>query len=416
MENQYAHHAFRMAELIRLHRERQLGPEDAAVFQAWLSARPGNRQLVDEWDDEATVERYMDMYAAATDAEVAFETKIASRLHRQEQPRQYRSYWLTGIAASVLAAALVTALWYGHEEHGPERHLAAAQPAVSPGQPAAPNGSGIPGPGKERATLTMADGHQFALDKLPVGWVAVEGGTHIVKKEQGILGYDAAGTPATGTPGNLALNTVTTPKGGTYKVVLPDGTVAWLNAASTLRFPVAFTGNTRKVFLSGEGYFEVTHQPSAPFIVHTDQSNTDIQVLGTQFDVLAYEDESSSKTTVLDGSVKVTAGNGSSGTLQKGQEAKITLDGSVRVSRVADATGAIAWTNDRITLNRNITDIMRDIARWYDVTVEYRGDMSGRSFGGSVPRDSSLSYVLKVLESTGTIHFTQDSGRITVMP
>jgi hypothetical protein len=91
-------------------------------------------------------------------------------------------------------------------------------------------------------------------------------------------------------------------------------------------------------------------------------------------------------------------------------------EGSVRVSRSSDATGAIAWTADRIALNRNITDIMRDIARWYDVTVEYRGDMSGRSFGGSVPRDSSLSYVLNVLESTGSIHFTQDSGRIIVMP
>jgi ferric-dicitrate binding protein FerR (iron transport regulator) len=415
MENQYVH-AFRIAELIRLHREKRLGGEDAVVFQAWLNARPGNQQLVDEWDDEATVERYMDIYAAATDAEAAFETRIASRLHRQE-PRQYRSYWMTGLAASVLAATLVTALWYGRDKHAPENHLAAIKEAVPTGQPTAPDGSGIPGPGKDRATLTMADGHQFALDKLPVGWVAIAGGTHIVKKEQGILGYDAAGTPATGIPGNLALiNTVTTPKGGTYKVVLPDGTVAWLNAASTLRFPVAFTGNTRRVSLSGEGYFEVAHQPSAPFIVHADQSNTDIKVLGTRFDVLAYEDESMSKTTVLDGSVKVTAGNGSSGTLQKGQEAQSSRNGSVEVRQAADAAGAIAWTNDRIALNRNITDIMRDIARWYDVTVEYQGDMSGHSFGGSVPRDSSLSYVLNVLESTGSIHFTRDKGRIIVMP
>jgi ferric-dicitrate binding protein FerR (iron transport regulator) len=323
-------------------------------------------------------------------------------------------YWLTGIAASLVAATLVAALWYGKERQTSGQPLAVRAPVAAPGLPAAPQGSGTPGPGTARATLTMADGHQFVLDELPVGWVAVEGQTHIVKKAQGILGYDAAGTPATGTPGNLALNKITTPKGGTYKVVLPDGTVAWLNTASSLRFPSVFTGNTREVTLDGEGYFEVARRPETPFVVHTDHSNTDIKVLGTRFDVLAYEDEPICKTTVLDGSVKVTAGTGASGTLQKGEEAESTRDGAVRV---LPATGdAIAWTNDELPLNRNITSIMRDIARWYDVTVEYRGDVSGHSFGGVIPRDSSLTFVLKTLEATGTLHFTLDKRRIIVMP
>ena len=409
MENERLQHAFRIAELIRLYREQRLSGDEALQFQSWLTALPANRQLVDEWNDEATVERYMNTYLSATDAEIAFETNIAPRLHRQDKPkRQYQGYWLTGLAASLLAAALVTALWYGKEGQ-----VQKGRPvAVSAGQPVAATSD----PGKNRAMLIMADGHQFALDKLPVGWVAIEGGTHIVKKEQGILGYDAAETSATGTPGNLALNTITTPRGGTYKVVLPDGTIAWLNAASTLRFPVAFGGKTRKVVLSGEGYFDVTHRPDAPFVVHIDQSNTDIKVLGTRFDVLAYEDEPICKTTVLDGSVKVTAGTGASGTLQKGQQAQASRDGSIRVISTAEATDAIAWTDDRLPLNRNITDIMRDIARWYDVTVEYRGDLSGRSFGGFVPRDSSLTYVLRMLEGTGSIHFIQDKRRIIVMP
>ena len=261
----------------------------------------------------------------------------------------------------------------------------------------------------------MSDGHQYALDEVPVGWVAIDGGTHIVKKEQGILGYDAAGNSATGTPRTSALNTITTPKGGRYKVVLPDGTVAWLNAASTLSFPVAFDGKKRTVTLDGEGYFDVVHKTDAPFVVHLDHSNTDIQVLGTRFDVLAYEDEPICKTTVLDGSVKVTAGTGASGTLQKGEQAQATPDGSIRVVQ-SDVSQSIAWTNDLIPLNRNITDIMRDIARWYDVTVEYQGDVTQRSFAGTLSRDSSLTYVLQVLEATGSIHFTADKRRIIVMP
>ncbi|TDX00825.1 SusC/RagA family TonB-linked outer membrane protein [Dinghuibacter silviterrae] len=415
MENQSVHHAFRIAELIRLYRDRQLSGEDAVQFEAWLGEKPGNRQLVDEWDDEETVERYIDKYVSATDAEVAFETRIATRLTDRYAPvRHVRVYWLTGIAASLVAATLVAALWYGKERQASQHALAVHAPVAAPGLPTAPPGSGSPGPGSARATLTMSDGHQFILDELPVGWVAVEGGTHILKKAQGLLGYDAAGTPATGTPGNLALNTITTPKGGTYKVELPDGTIAWLNAASSLRFPAAFKGNVREVSLDGEGYFNVAQRPDAPFIVHTEHSNTDIKVLGTRFDVLAYEDEPICKTTVLDGSVKVTAGTGASGTLQKGQEAQSTRSGALRVF---PATGdAIAWTNDELPLNRNITSIMRDIARWYDVTVEYRGDVSGRSFGGIVPRDSSLTYVLKVLEGTGSIHFTLDKRRIIVMP
>jgi ferric-dicitrate binding protein FerR (iron transport regulator) len=410
MENEQMQHAFRIAELIRLHQEQKLGMEESALLQAWLDASPRNRELVDEWDQPEIVDKYIDLYLSVTDADTVFETRIASRLQRQEEPVwQRRGYWLTGVAATVLAATLVATLWYARHQNERKPELAAV--ATMPASTANAVSVAI-APGRERATLTMADGHQVALDNVPVGWAALEGNTHIVKQNQGVLGY----TPGQ-TPGNGSLNTVTTPKGGTYKVVLPDGSVAWLNAASSLRFPVAFDGKTRKVALTGEGYFEVTHDPAAPFIVHLDKSNTDIQVLGTRFDVLAYEDEPICKTTVLDGSVKVTAGTGSSGTLQKGQEAQTSGDGSFRVIRVPDAADCIAWTNDRLSLNGNITAVMRDIARWYDVTVvEYKGDVSDRTFGGSVSRDSSLTYVLKLLETTGSIHFTLDKRRIIVTP
>lgn len=406
MENQQLQQAFRIAELIHLYQEDRLPAEDAAQLEQWLAENPGHRQVLDEWDNETTVEQYMDTYLSVSDAEVAFETRIAPYLHRQEHPqRQYQGYWLTGIAAGLIAATLVTALWFVNRKEEPR--LAKVDPVKAPVV--------FSDAGRNRAELVMSDGHRYALDGVPVGWVAIDGGTHIVKKEQGTLGYDAAGNSATGTPRNSALNTITTPNGGHYKVVLPDGTVAWLNAASTLRFPVAFDADTREVTLNGEGYFDVAHKTDAPFIVHLDHSNTDIKVLGTRFDVLAYEDEPICKTTVLDGSVKVTAGTGASGTLQKGEQAQTTRNGTIRVIR-ADAPASIAWTNDRLSLNRDITDIMRDIARWYDVTVEYRGDVSSRAFAGSLSRDSSLTFVLHALEATGSIHFIVDKRKVIVMP
>ncbi|HTJ13399.1 MAG TPA: FecR domain-containing protein [Dinghuibacter sp.] len=406
MENEQLQKAFRIAELIQLYQEDRLPEEEAAQLDKWLAEDPGHQQLVDEWDNETTVEQYMDTYLGVSDAEVAFETRIAPYLHRQEHSqRQYQSYWLTGIAAGLLAATLVTALWFANRKETPR--VAQVNPAKAPVV--------YTDAGRNRAELVMSDGHRYALDEVPVGWVAIDGGTHIVKKEQGILGYDAAGNSATGTPRSSALNTITTPRGGHYKVVLPDGTVAWLNAASTLRFPVAFDGSAREVTLDGEGYFDVTQKADAPFVVHLDHSNTDIQVLGTRFDVLAYEDEPICKTTVLDGSVKVTAGTGASGTLQKGQQAQTTRNGTIRVVR-ADATASIAWTNDRLSLDRDITDIMRDISRWYDVSVEYQGDVTGRAFAGSLSRDSSLTFVLHALEATGSIHFTVEKGKVIVMP
>jgi len=139
-------------------------------------------------------------------------------------------------------------------------------------------------------------------------------------------------------------------------------------------------------------------------------------VLGTQFDVLAYEEEPNCKTTVLEGSVRVTAGTGASGTLQKNEEALASKDGAVKVVANKDAKDAIAWTNDRLVLNRNLTEILRDVSRWYDVDVQYQGKIEDRVIGGSVAPNSSLADVLTVLSAAGNVHFTVEKRRIQVTP
>jgi ferric-dicitrate binding protein FerR (iron transport regulator) len=414
MENR-VQNAFRIAELIRLDAEQKLSEQEAMEFTAWLQAAEDNRNLVQEWKDEAIVQQLIDNYLSATDVETAFEAKIASRLYKDElKIAWYRTYWMTGIAATVFAAMLGTTLWYLMNRPKPAVQVTAGIPNTIPGKSTAFSGSGLRVLGKDRALLTTAEGHTIALGEAPLGLVTLQGATRIVKTAQGVLQYQplSSGSDASA----KEWNTVSTPRGGTYRVVLPDGTIAWLNAASRLRFPVAFTGGERKVSLEGEAYFEVKDQPSAPFKVQIDHSHTEIQVLGTHFNVLAYEDDPICKTTVLEGSVKVTAGAGASGTLQKEQEALSTSAGPVRVVNNPHAADAIAWTNDRLILNRNVDDIMRDISRWYDVKVVYNGDVTRDSIGGVVPRDSSLSYVLNVLQQTSTIHFTLDKRRIIVTP
>jgi ferric-dicitrate binding protein FerR (iron transport regulator) len=406
-------YSIKIAHLIRLHQEQKLGGEESEELRAWLEAEKAHADLMAEWEQSDAVDSFIDMYVSATDAETAFETRIAPRLLGKESTqRQYRGYWMTGIAASVVAAALVTSLWfYNRNGNGKNTNPVTASTTTHPGQPVVPSGNGAVLPGRERATLRLENGNELALDAQPNGIITQQEGTTIVKNKPGVLTYEAPTSQ-----GAHAFNTVLTPRGGTYRVELPDGTVAWLNAASTLRFPVAFGPDQRKVTLSGEAYFEVAPNPKAPFIVNVDHTNTDIRVLGTQFDVLAYEEEPNCKTTVLEGSVRVTAGTGASGTLQKNEEALASKDGAVKVVANKDAKDAIAWTNDRLVLNRNLTEILRDVSRWYDVDVQYQGKIEDRVIGGSVAPNSSLADVLTVLSAAGNVHFTVEKRRIQVTP
>lgn len=272
-------------------------------------------------------------------------------------------------------------------------------------------------PGKEGAILTLADGSVIVLDSAQNGALAVQGNVQVVKQDNGQLTYLA---PSVSNPANtpVVLNTLATPRGRQFQVTLPDGSRVWLNAASSIRYPTAFTGRERKVEITGEAYFEVAKDPSKPFIV-TSKALT-VSVLGTHFNINAYEDEAAIHTTLLEGAVKVNNGN-STVQLKPGEQASWQYPGTAGKStgiQVHDANTdeAIAWKNGHFEFNGNIRGIMRQIARWYDVEIQYAGNVTDKALGGAIARTENISQVLNMLQLTGSIHCTLEGRVVTVTP
>ena len=266
-------------------------------------------------------------------------------------------------------------------------------------------------PGSDKAILQLEDGRSIVLDTAS-GVLAQQGNTRIKKNEQGAITYDAGGS---GNESVVTYNKIITPRGGQYQVTLPDGSKVWLNASSSLRFPVAFNGSERVVELTGEAWFDVAQQPSQPFKVQVAGISQPMQVdvLGTSFNIQAYPDEPVHAATLINGKVKVVSGNEQT-TLQPAQQARVTANDLSVVS--ADLEEVLAWKNGIFYLqDANIQTIMRQISRWYDVEVVYEGNVQ-QQFVGKIPRTMNLSDVLKVLESTGWVHFRFEGKTVTVMP
>jgi transmembrane sensor len=270
-------------------------------------------------------------------------------------------------------------------------------------------------PGRDRAVLTLNDGTRIDLDQRKTGKLAGQGTVSITKGANGLLTYHFSG-PGESRPDNTGLmNEISTPNGGQYQLVLSDGTKVWLNATSSLRFPVAFAAGERKITLSGEAYFEVAHDAKRPFIITT--AREQVKVLGTHFNMNSYRNEPASITTLVEGRVEVSSTDknmaSTAHVLEPGQEATTSSQGIV-VHR-ADLEKAMAWKNGYFIFhNENLETIMRDIERWYDVTVVYEGDFSDKRFEGSVSRFKNVSEILRKFELTNSIHFKIEGRRITV--
>ena len=266
-------------------------------------------------------------------------------------------------------------------------------------------------PGGNKAVLTLADGSEIILDNAQNGALSQQGNTKILKLDAGQLSYTTDGTK---TNGEVLYNTIATPRGGQYQIILPDGSTVWLNAASSLRFPTAFVGKQRTVELTGEAYFEVTKKTSMPFNVKV--NDMDVQVLGTHFNVMAYTEEDAVRTTLLEGAVKVTKG-AAVGLLKPGQQAKLNKTaGNIKISE-ADVEEVMAWKNGLFLFNNEgIKTIMRQISRWYDVDISFEGNIPDKNFTGQISRNNNLSQVLKMLELTKEAHFKITGKKIAVMP
>ena len=264
-------------------------------------------------------------------------------------------------------------------------------------------------PGADKAKLTLADGSVILLEDALNGTLAKQGLTNIHKVNGQVI-YNAANNQSTRSS-VISYNTISTPNGGQYQIVLPDGSKVWLNAASSLRFPTAFTGDIRSVELTGQGYFEIEKKSHQPF--HVSINQVFIEVLGTHFDIMGYSDEIETRATLAEGSVKVISKKGTV-LLSPSKQAVIKKnDQTVSVSSV-DVEKVLAWKNGMIEFDgEELPYIMRQLSRWYDVEVIFSGVPSKGIYKGGIRRQAPLSKVLEILKVAG-VHFIMDGKKVIV--
>ncbi|WP_127124506.1 FecR family protein [Pseudoflavitalea rhizosphaerae] len=305
--------------------------------------------------------------------------------------------WVRYAAAIVLIAGAAIYLWSG-KDRSPAKETVIAQPVKDIA------------PGGQKAVLTLADGTAITLDSSNNGQLAIQQGSQI-QNSNGQVIY----APSNNKQAAPAFNTLRTPRGGTYRLTLSDGTTVWLNAASSISYPVTFSGRERLVEMSGEVYFDIAPHAKMPFKVKINDKNI-VEVLGTQFNVKAYAEDEVVNTTLMQGAVRVT-GNGQQVTLKPGQQAQAFAQQlSVKKLDQKGLAQAIAWKEGRFNFQDvNLQEIMRQLARWYDLEVVYENGVPNLDFIGEIERSLPLSEVLKGLKMSG-VNFRLDGKRLIIFP
>ena len=308
---------------------------------------------------------------------------------------------ITAAAAVILLLGAGTYLWLNRTPKTEQTSTATGHPIKND-----------VAPGGNKAILTLANGSAIVLDSAHTGTLAQQGNAAVIKQNDGQLAYNALHEK----PTEVLYNTLATPRGGQYQLVLPDGSKVWLNAASSIRYPTAFTGTERKVEIIGEAYFEVANNEKMPFVVKMVSASGDkgeVKVLGTQFNVNAYDDEETVRTTLLEGSVLVKK-DAATAILKPGQQSRLTKSGKMEVVGNADIEEALAWKNGQLLFRHaDMATIMRQAARWYDVDIEYK-DRIEDTYTFNVPRNVPVSQLFHALEMTSSVHFEIDGKKITV--
>lgn len=358
-----------------------------------------NLLLNDKSYEEIAKDHLLSLLRGTVPMAVHSEERLQAVLRVVREGRQVtiRRYWWA-VAAVFLGAAV--SLWVVTRK-------TASSPLVADRQSLQHDRA----PGGNVAVLTLADGKSITLDSAHNGFLTEQGNVRVTKSADGELAYQqakGAGRPA-------VYNRLSTPRGGQYRLLLPDGSQVWLNAASSISYPTAFTGSVRSVMITGEAYFEIAPNASMPFEVLVDapQGQKEIRVLGTHFNVKAYDDEEVVTTTLLEGSVQLV--NTGTGTILKpGEQGQWRADGSMHVDAHADIDEAVAWKNGMFHFEQaGLPEIMRQIARWYDVDVEFRGKVPAARFDGEIPRNSKLTEVFKILQLSN-VRFTVEDKKVIV--
>lgn len=366
-----------LEELLRRYLENETTPLESAYVEKWYETSkeisPEEIDVSDEIKDEIFKE-------------------IRKRLPIQKTQRSRIIQWGTR-AAAVFVLFLGLALVYRHYFYERSQHTTTLVP------------------GTDKAILKLADGTVIELDKKQNGSLANEGGATITKTDSGTIAYTTVNSAE-----SVRYNEIYVPTGGQYQLQLPDGTKIWLNSLTTLKFPTRFTGNERKVTVTGEAYFEVAKNKKMPFVVEV-PGKQNITVLGTHFNVAAYIDENEVRTTLAEGSVKVDelSGTHQQVILKPGQQAIVIAGQVIQKDSDVNLDQVIAWKNGFFSFDKtNISDIARQFSRWYGATVLVEPGISHTTFSGKIPRDMDITQVLHILEKTNTLRFSMHGDQIRI--
>ncbi|MEO7048276.1 MAG: FecR domain-containing protein [Ferruginibacter sp.] len=398
----------RLYQLLRLYFQDQIGLEELHELQ-YMVSHDTDTKILDEFLQNA----YADPQWAISgdfDKEKVYEELLEKLTSGKENPviilepakRKWLAYWRIAAAVAVITVLSIGSYLIFSNKKAISEATITNRIVVND----------IKAPESNKAIITLANGKTVSLDSVNRGLLIQQGNVKLIKLTDGKIAYQAAtGEVAT----DMEYNTLTNPRGSkVIDMTLSDGSHVWLNAGSSVTYPVEFAGNERRVSIIGEAYFEVTHNALKPFYVT--KSKIEVKVLGTHFNINAYNDEADIKVTLLEGSVKV-SNYGKAVTIKPGEQASVIDHQKLLISNNIDLNEVMAWKNGRFVFSEktDIQTIMRQIARWYNVNLEYKGVVTNH-FWGSISNDVKMSDVLKMLETTGGVTFNVEGDKVVVMP
>ncbi|MFA4869411.1 MAG: FecR domain-containing protein [Pedobacter sp.] len=391
-------HIFDVSNLIGKYLRNELSVDEKERLNIWIAESKENNLLFRRITAESFIQEELVRFSAADKStaweRIKKETQITETVKRKSPLRLIFRY----AAVISLLALTITIFKIQQKQSTTNEMIALDQNDVSPGG--------------NKATLTLADGTSILLDDTKNGELAHQANTVISKNEAGQLHYLHSSKATNSELKESLFNTINTPRGGQFQLILSDGTKVWLNSISSLKYPAEFKGNERHVVLTGEAYFEVAKNNKMPFIVNV--GKTKVEVLGTHFNVMAYNDEKNSAITLLEGAVMVSNKISTNGIMLKpGQQANIGKDQLINITE-ADTEQSVAWKDGYFQFSRsNIEDVMKQLSRWYDIEVVFEGDVPKFELVGKIRKSVNLSQVLKILNHSN-IKFRKEGRKIII--
>lgn len=383
----------RLVSLVARQLAGELAPDEFQELVDWGNASRLHRDFLDRLRDETLIENELRKWKNI-DSAVGYDRWIGY-MKKRRRGRVVRIAGWSAAASLLIAIAIGGLMRTVH----PTAH-------TTNGVSIAVNRTVMPG--RNMATLTLANGQRLLLDSVAKGELGVQGDSKVMKADSTSLAYKPSGNSSV----PVEYNVLTTPKAGQFQVTLPDGSRVWLNNVSSLRYPTSFRGKDRRVELTGEAYFEIARDVRKPFIVQVKDAS--IEVLGTNFNVMAYPDESGSQTTLLTGAVRVKAGTGEIN-LHPDEQVQVTGSGELKLAKDVASADIVSWKDGFFYFGRaSFAAVMRQLARWYDIDVVYEGKIPDMEFGGKVDRTLPLNDLLKFLDKN-QVHFRLEGRKLIVL-